>query len=237
MVHFTLISCFSCHVYLSCKRFIWSRQHDIFGLLSAQETRVGSLNTFRSVVPCLQLICKCSRTQCKGNTLWRNHICLIVLEKHQLCWGGLGVVTDPRTILGSSLPSVNHVTTVSVPLGSKKFQRCACRYTHREILFPTVSRIVRLTPLPPFYKLTFVLHWMRQHLSCTNKEKGNLDATSVFAALNWWVCENSCSLLQQNQETQRWATIKKNPTNPGWSKTVPKALCIMSFHLSQHPLK
>lgn len=64
---------------------------------------------------------------------------------------------DPKTILESNLPCVNHVTTVSVLLGSKKFQQCARRYTYREMLLLTVSRTVRLTPLPPFYGLTFVL--------------------------------------------------------------------------------
>lgn len=29
-VHLTLISCFSCHTHLSCKRFIWGRKHPVF---------------------------------------------------------------------------------------------------------------------------------------------------------------------------------------------------------------
>lgn len=124
VVPLTLSSCFSCHIYLSCRRFIWGRQHDIFGLLRAQESRAGSLSTFRSVVLCLQMICKCNRTQCKGHTLWRNHICLIVLEKKPalLRWPQGCDCNDPRMILGSSFPPVNHVNAVSVLLGSKKFQ-------------------------------------------------------------------------------------------------------------------
>lgn len=73
-------------VYLGQKAWFF-----FFWLLSAQETRAGSVSTFRSVVLCLRLICKCNRTQCKGHT-WRSHICLFVPEKHQLCWGGLRVV-------------------------------------------------------------------------------------------------------------------------------------------------
>lgn len=184
VVRLTLISCFSSHLCLPCKRFIWGRQHDIFGLLSAQKTRAGSLSTFRSVLLCLQPICKCNRTQCRAHTLWRNHICLIVLKKHQLCWGGLRVVTVMTlaqfwgaafhlwTMLPQYLFYWGGRNSSSVPVG-----------IHQEDAFPQWIEL-RLTPLPPFYELTFVLQWMRQHRSCTIKEKGNLDATFVFAALN-----------------------------------------------------
>lgn len=182
VVPLTLSSCFSCHIYLSCRRFIWGRQHDIFGLLRAQESRAGSLSTFRSVVLCLQMICKCNRMQCKGRTLWRNHICPIVLEKSQLCWDGLRVVT--AVTLEWFWGAAFHLWTMLMQClfywGARN-----SRYIYREILFPTVRGIVRLTPLPPFYELSSILHWMRQHLSCTLKGKGNFDASFVFAASNW----------------------------------------------------
>lgn len=88
---------------------------------------------------------------------------------------------------------------------------------------------------PSLFWTYFVLCWMRWDLYYAIKEKGNLDATFVFTALNWLACENSCSLFQQNQEMRRWATIKK--TLGDQNQSLKLCLCILSLHLSQHLLQ
>lgn len=182
MVHFTLISCFSC-IYLPCKRFIWGRQQDIFGLLSAQETRAGSLSTFRSVVLCLQLICKCSRTQCKGHALWRNHICLIVLEEHQLCWGGLKAVTVMT--LEQFWGAAFHVWTMLLQYLFYWGARNSSSMQTGRYSSPQLVELWDFLPFLPFMNLLlFSIEWDSNYPTLI-KKKGNLDATSVFAALNW----------------------------------------------------
>lgn len=81
-----------------------------------------------------------------------------LLRLFQVCY-----CNGPRAILGNGPQGVNHFTTVSVLLpaywGARNSSRvCVCRYTCREIYFPTTSGTVRLTPFAPFFWTYFVLH-------------------------------------------------------------------------------
>lgn len=184
----------------------------------------------------LQLIYICIITQYKGRMWWRIGVYLFVQEKWQLCWGCfrfITVMTLGQFWEQSSRcePFHHDICSVGHILWSKKFQHCVCRYTCRELHFPTTSRIVRLTPLPPLFGLIlFSIEWDKIYTMLLKKKEVLMQLLSsqlwigklVRTAVLYFSKIRKCRDEQQQ---------KKN--NPGWSKPVPKALFVYNVFASE----